>query len=121
MSESEITKAGLKELWGLGETAYFEYHCLRSHSSGDAEMWYRDHQPVTILEIPESDGKRYLENGDTAMTRLDDGAPLVYQVEFSDGFKAHATEDELFVSPKHFDPNLGPPSKEEIAKARRAK
>jgi hypothetical protein len=115
---NEIGKKGLKELWKENETAHFEYHCLRSHKSADAELWYRDHQTVTIIKMADCDGKLYLDDGIGARERLDDGVPLVYTVRFKDGFEGDAHEDELLSSHEFFDPELGPPSPEEITKAR---
>lgn len=101
---------GHKESWSKGEQAYFEYHCLRSHASADAQLWYRDHQAVTVIATVPCDGQAYQQRGENLITRCDDGAPLVYQVKFSDGFIGTACEDELYSSADSLDPDLGPPT-----------
>jgi hypothetical protein len=40
---------GRKSDWDAGEEAYFEYHCLESMDSSDADLWLRSHQTVEIL------------------------------------------------------------------------
>lgn len=40
----------------VGKRMWFEYHCLESDSSCDAELWYRSHQQVNVLEISDEGG-----------------------------------------------------------------
>lgn len=91
-----------KNHWRKGEEAHFEYHCARDHNSGDAEAWYRSHQKVKVLK---TSAKGY---GKTMKHRGANGEPKVYHVEFPDGHKHDAFEDELFTHAKHLDPSLGP-------------
>jgi hypothetical protein len=77
-----------------GEKYWFEYHCLESEQSCHADLWHRTHQQVKILELVE---KGY---GCTQKQRLDNGQPAVYKIEFNDGFKYDAFEDELLKTKK---------------------
>lgn len=97
-----------KNLWKPGETAYFEYHCEMSHTSGDAQLWYRTHQPVTVIEMSEAG------HGETRIERRDLAAPRSYRVVFQDGFVAGAMEDELLTHPKYWERRFNPPPKKEI-------
>lgn len=92
------SKIFLKESWFPGEKAYFEYHCLESHQSADAELWYRSHQEIEILSEEDSDAW----DGATLGERTETGHLKVYKVKFSDGFMGTAMEDELFVNPAGF-------------------
>lgn len=100
-----------KDSWAAGETAYFEYHCNRSHDSEDAPQWYRSHDTVTVLRF-DHEG-----SADTLDRRLEIGEPSSYIVRFEDGFEGGVFEDELFTSPDGFDPEMGPPSMGEIMAA----
>jgi hypothetical protein len=106
-----------KNQWASGELAHFEYHCNRAHNSADAELWYRDHQIVTVLGDADSDR---VEELDTLEKRGEAGMPLCYRVRFADGFEGCAVEDELFTSQGGFDSALGPPPAHEIAAGRAA-
>ncbi|KKN01746.1 hypothetical protein LCGC14_1124720 [marine sediment metagenome] len=75
---------------------YFEYHCYEGHDSTDAELWYRSHQRVTVL------GVEVTGAGDTPEERGDNGEPRVYHIQFKDGHKASAFEDELMSSTVEF-------------------
>jgi len=88
---------GWKDEWKPGETANYEYHCYEGHDSSDAHLWYRSHQPVTVVSIEESD-----ESGDTMEERTDSGQVRVYRIRFADGFEATAWEDELLTDPQHW-------------------
>lgn len=100
-----------KNSWKPGETAYFEYHCNRSHDSEDAPAWYRSHQTVTVLGID------YAGNGRTLDQRLDRGEPRSYRVRFPDGLEWAAFEDELFTSPNDLTPGMGPPDDSPLTEA----
>jgi hypothetical protein len=91
-----------KERWRRGEAAHFEYHCLRSHDSSDAELWYRSHQCVTVVRTVESGCGR------TSARRADNGQPRVYLIRFADGFERSAFEDELLTDSRWFDVDMGP-------------
>lgn len=93
---------GNKTHWKPGELAYFEYHCSQSHTSCDAEIWYRSQQPVVVLEtIEKGVGRTMLKRNEYAIPRL-------YKVRFLDGLEYGVFEDELFTSPKWFDPVYAP-------------
>ena len=82
----------------IGKELWFEYHCWESPESCDAELWYRSHQKVTVLNRGIDDHDEYTEE------------PKVYDVVFKDGFKGTVFADELMNSPKEFyRPN--PPNK----------
>ena len=73
------------------EERFFEYHYWESPESSDAELWYRSHQKVTVLNCENLD-----EYGDmTLEERYEGGTPLAYRVRFADGFEGTAMEDEL--------------------------
>lgn len=113
MSNSNIDSlaTGHRELWSVGDPAFFEYHCLRSHDSSDAQLWYRDHQRITVLSVIEDcDGFSMMQQGEPFDVRSEEGCPLMYEVEFEDGFVSHVHEDELFVSVSFYDPELSPPA-----------
>lgn len=88
----------LKDIFKIGNEYFFEYHCLESHDSSDAELWYKSHQKVTILEILEPD----FTPSKTFKERMEEGLPLTYLVRFNDGFTYHAMEDELMETEEHF-------------------
>lgn len=111
---------GCKESWAVGETAHFEYHCLRSHDSQDAELWYRSHEEVTIVEAGEH-LYSVAPSLDDIFKRGEAGQPKAYNVRFADGHVRGATEDELFVAAKFLDPEMRPPPPDEIAAARAAR
>jgi hypothetical protein len=104
----DLVESANKNLWRSGETAYYEYHCNRSHDSEDAPLWYRSHQPVEVVAIADRGYGRTLDQ------RLNNSQPHTYEVLFPDGFVGHAFEDELFTGPEHLDPAGGPPPPEEI-------
>lgn len=99
---------GVRERWSIGDVAYFEYHCLQSHQSGDAEAWYRSHQRVLVASLPASEGLAMSEAGADREERLNEGCPMVYTVEFADGHRHDAFEDELWVSAAYFSPEWAP-------------
>lgn len=80
----------------VGHVFWFEYHCLESHTSGDAQAWYRSHQQVTVLSISTPGG------GDTSLQRGENGEPRVYRCQFADGLQWDIFEDELLNSPAEF-------------------
>lgn len=74
----------------VGKEMWFEYHCWESPNSDDAELWYRSHQKVKVLSRGIDDYDEFPEE------------PKVYNIEFSDGFKGTAYDDELFDDPIEF-------------------
>lgn len=77
---------------------WFEYHCYESHNSTDAELWYRSHQKIVVLEIVENGG------GDSYLERTENGEPRVYKIKFlEDGFIGHAFEDEILHTKEDFE------------------
>lgn len=88
----------LKDLFNIGEEYYFEYHCLEAHYSADAELWYRSHQKVIVLEMETPD----FDPSETFKERAEEGMPLVYLVKFPDGLIRHVMEDELMRSSDEF-------------------
>lgn len=79
-----------------GKTMWFEYHCLESHDSSDAHLWYRSHQQVEVLAI------EHAGTGYNPKERSESGDPRVYRIRFRDGLVADVFEDELMDSPKRF-------------------
>lgn len=102
---------GRRDDWEKGATAYFEYHCLRTHDSSDADLWYRSHRKVEVLSIEEPG------IGATLAIRRDDGEVRTYLVRFEDGREAGAFEDELIDGIEHLAPDMGPPPPSEIVRA----
>lgn len=74
----------------VGKVFWFEYHCLESPESCDAELWYRSHQKVLVLNRGIDDSDEYPDE------------PKVYDVVFKDGFEGTVWEDELMYSPNEF-------------------
>jgi hypothetical protein len=69
---------------------WFEYHCLESEDSCDAELWHRTHQRVTVLAGPDDDPRNDPEHP-------------VYRIRFDDGYEGDAFGDELLRSPRQFE------------------
>lgn len=93
----------VRNTWRPGQTAYFEYHCLKSVDSKDFPAWQHSHQPAVVIGIEEPGiGRTYLEREESSALR-------VYRVQFSDGLQWAAFEDELFISPRYFDKKFDPP------------
>lgn len=65
-------------------TRWFEYHCLESEKSSDAELWHRTHQQVAVLGLSGSE------------------ETPVLSIQFMDGFKGECWIDELVKSPEQF-------------------
>lgn len=80
----------------VGTRLWFEYHCFESSASCDAELWYRSHQQVDVIEISGEGG------GDNIEERLNNGHPRTYKIRFDDGYIDDAFEDELLVSSNEF-------------------
>lgn len=120
MTESVQNPPGTKNRWLKSEQAWFEYHCNRAHDSGDAQVWYRSHQPVTVLGVSSPGGGR------TLAQRISDGEPRVYRIRFRDGLIWDAFEDELVTDRRYLQRGMGRPRDwkahikpaEEIAKLR---
>jgi hypothetical protein len=89
-----------------GQVLWFEYHCLESHDSCDAALWYRSQQRVTVLRLAPNDG--YYPAGGVLpipsfAERMECATPIAYSIRFADGFEADAVEDELLDSPLEFE------------------
>lgn len=80
----------------IGKTYWFEYHCFESEESCDAELWHRTHKKIKILKLVEKGAGR------TKKSRLENGQPAVYSVQFNDGRIFDAFEDEILDSKKQF-------------------
>lgn len=80
-------------LYQPGARVWFEYHCHEGHDSSDTHLWYRTHQPVTVLSFIE---------GDDEASFADRGGPM-YRVRFDDGTEGDVGHDELYDDPSHFD------------------
>jgi hypothetical protein len=80
----------------IGSKCWFEYHCYEGKDSADAHLWYRSHQPITIVSLIE---KGY---GKTQQERGDNGHPAMYKIRFQDGFEGGVFEDEIMDSKKEF-------------------
>lgn len=87
-----------KEAWQTGEKAWFEYHCLESPESSDAEAWYHSHQRCIVLAEEPSDAWE----GSTFKERGEEGQPKLYRVRFNDGIEWAVFEDELMTDPGGF-------------------
>lgn len=75
----------------VGDRLWFEYHCLESHQSADADLWYHSHQQCEVLGMVINDGYDIWSEAE----RYDCGHPMCYKVRFDDGFEHTVTEDEL--------------------------
>ena len=95
-----------REHWNPGERAWFEYHCNESHASAHAEVWYRSHQRVSVLEMNEAG------EGETALDRGENGCPRCYRVRWDDGFEFDVFEDELTTSRADFHRHAPPARRE---------
>ena len=76
-----------RELWTPNDIAHFEYHCNRAHDSADADLWYRSHQPVTVLgrnpgEMDEPWDPSYGPIPQNMNECSEYGIPYAYQVRF---------------------------------------
>ncbi len=99
--------ASAKDYRPAGQQCLFEYHCYEGHDSSDADLWYRSHQPVTVVKLLERG------HGQTIQQRCDNGHPAMYTVRFQDGLVKGVFEDELLNSEKEFtrpSPPKGPPT-----------
>lgn len=79
----------------VGKEFWFEYHCYESPESCDAELWYRSHQKIKVIEVSEW-------SHDDLQDRIEDATPRVYKIRFEDGFEGDALEDEIVDSPNKF-------------------
>lgn len=91
-----------KDNWESGERACFEYHCLESHDSSDAQAWYRSQQPVTVLGMAEEQEEFSKDPSTTFSERMEEGMPRVYKARWDDGYEHDVWEDELLTSPEHY-------------------
>ena len=114
----DMDSFGSRERWVGGESAWYEYHCWRDHQSCDAELWYRDHQRVTVISLGDGEGCRMLLAGESREERQREALPACYRVQFADGHIGTAMEDELLADPVFFTPGIGPPPADEIHQAR---
>lgn len=93
--------SNLRDEWKVGDTAWFEYHCSESEDSDDADLWYRSHQQVTVVDVPNPEDYSY-GDGKTLEERMENASPRSYTVKFSDGVESRVIEDELFTSKDDF-------------------
>lgn len=70
----------------IGNVYWYEYHCFESPKSCDADLWYRSHQQVIVINEEETEP----------------GEPNVYKVKFDDGFIGSVFDDELMLSTEEF-------------------
>jgi hypothetical protein len=97
-AEAHPTPPGVRESWAPGDVAFFEYRCWEDDGSGDAYLWYRSHQMVTVT------GRAEDENyGHTYAERMDAGMPNYYEIRFRDGQEGCAEEDELLRGPSYYE------------------
>ena len=87
------------DLLQIGESKLFEYHCWEDEQSADAELWYRSHSRVKVLGVSNGSERGLYK---TKNERLENGVPVTYLIEFEDGFKGTAFEDELVNSEIEF-------------------
>lgn len=71
----------------VGDDLYFEYHCLETEQSCDAELWHRTHQKVKVI-------KEYTPEESDVPT---------YRVKFADGFEGDVEFDELLDSDTEYE------------------
>jgi hypothetical protein len=113
---------GRREHWNPGDKAFFEYQCYQGHDSCDANLWYRSHQPVTVLGI-EPDQEEVNLQEPWAAPSMDErgeiGLPKYYRIRFPDGLEHTCWESELVESPSHLDPEGAPPPVEGVPEANR--
>ena len=86
----------IREEEKVGKEFWYEYHCFESDKSCDAEIWYRSHQKVKVVDVAHwsLDDKEF---------RYEDGQFRVYIVEWKDGFRYDVFEDELMESKDEFE------------------
>jgi hypothetical protein len=94
----DLLIAPMQDVRPDGVVVWFEYHCLESADSSDADIWYRSHQRVRIVRLADHDAGM----GSTKQSRATDGTPIAYWVRFSDGQECCVFEDELLDSPTEF-------------------
>ena len=92
---------GPLDIWLPGTSVWFEYHCWESPKSGDAELWYRSHQRVTVIGL-DPDGE-VPEIGSTFKSRCANAIQAVYKIKFSDGYVGTAFEDECLDSVAEYE------------------
>jgi DNA polymerase III sliding clamp (beta) subunit (PCNA family)/GNAT superfamily N-acetyltransferase len=85
----------IREEEKVGKEFWYEYHCFESSQSCDAEIWYRSHQKVKVLDVSQ------WSLNDKEL-RQENGQPRLYLVEWEDGFKYEVFEDELMESKDEF-------------------
>ena len=85
----------IREEEKVGKEFWFEYHCFESDESCDAEIWYRSHQKVKVVDV----GYWSL---DDEKIRYEEALLRVYVVEWKDGFRYDVYEDELMESKNEF-------------------
>ncbi|KKN91192.1 hypothetical protein LCGC14_0220590 [marine sediment metagenome] len=106
-----IPSSEIENVRTIGSTLFFEYHCEESHLSSDADLWYRSHQEVEVIEFSPNDGF----DVPTLEERCEIGCPIMYQVKFNDGFVGGVFEDELLDSEdEYFRPDPLKPPKEGV-------
>ena len=99
----------------VGQTYWFEYHCLEADHSADAELWYHSHQQVKVLRTEARGG------GKDENERAYNGHPAAFKIRFADGFEHTGMEDELLDSREEFnrpDPPLPPAQRPDKGKKR---
>lgn len=97
----------IKDLINNGSRKWFEYHCWESHDSGDAKVWYRSHEMVTVIAL--TNYKSSLHDDTDFNQRNEDCCQLVYRAKWDDGFEWDVWEDELLNSKDDFQ-RPDPPS-----------
>lgn len=101
-----MTDQVIEGLRNPGDVCYFEYHCWESPESGDAQLWYRSHQQVTVVELAQNDGyypPAWVKPIYSQLERFECGVQIVYRVRFPDGHLGHAFEDELLDDPASYE------------------
>lgn len=98
-----IMKQNFQDLRTFGQEYYFEYHCLESHDSSDAIIWYRSHQKVKVLRFADCDAIKCESDGlETKDQRASQGMQILYTVRFEDELEWDVFEDELLDSPDSY-------------------
>ena len=95
----KIDGCRLDDLWATGSRVWFEYHCLESDRSSDAQAWYHSHQQVEVLGLSDCEQVSFA----TAEERAYEAMVLVYRVRFDDGLEWDVFENELLTDPNQFE------------------
>lgn len=103
-----ITINGYEGIRQVGDIVWFEYHCWEDKKSQDFNLWQHSHQKVKIIDFLHDQNGPWLDRPyqselGTPDQRAKEGFPVTYAIQFADGLKHTAGEDELLDSPSQFE------------------